>query len=86
MHEKVTGIRQTADLYLVGVDRTQSIALDEIFGKKVQDQDGRLRTTKTFRKTRVTNADAQETRLSTKVEEDDIVVVPTNVTRGKGLC
>jgi hypothetical protein len=34
MHERVTGLRDTAHLYLAGVDKTQSIALDEIFGKK----------------------------------------------------
>lgn len=34
MHERVTGLRDTSHLYLAGVDKTQSIALDEIFGKK----------------------------------------------------
>jgi len=37
MHEKVTGLRDNSSVYLVGVDRTQGIALDEIFGKKVVD-------------------------------------------------
>jgi len=41
----------TAHLYAIGVDKTQSIALDEIFGKK-NDED--TRTTKVFRKTRIT--------------------------------
>ena len=55
MHERVTGLRDTSHLYLAGVDKTQSIALDEIFGKKqVDQQTGTERTTKTFRKSRVT--------------------------------
>lgn len=37
MHEKVTGLRETSNLYLAGVVRTQSIALDEIFGEKPKD-------------------------------------------------
>lgn len=56
MHERVTGLRQTSNVYLVGVDRTQSIALDEIFGKKIVDSNGQERTTKTFRKSRVSQA------------------------------
>jgi hypothetical protein len=34
MHERVTGLRDTSHLFLANIDRTQSIALDEIFGKK----------------------------------------------------
>ena len=59
MQERVTGLRNTAGLYLLGVDKTQGIALDEIFGKKIVDDAGKERTTKTYRKTRV----------STKVSE-----------------
>jgi hypothetical protein len=40
MHERATGWEYTQDLYLAGVDRTQSIALDEIFGKKIVDSNG----------------------------------------------
>jgi len=54
MHDRVTGLRQTSSLYLAGVDKTQSIALDEIFGKKMVDVNGVERSTKTYRKSRVT--------------------------------
>jgi hypothetical protein len=37
----------------MGVDKTQSIALDEIFGKKLIDVNGNERSTKTYRKSRV---------------------------------
>jgi len=52
LHEQVSGLRLTAHLYAIGVDKPQSIALDEIFGTKTPEEN--LRTTKTFRKTRVT--------------------------------
>jgi len=39
-------------LYAIGVDKPQSIALDEIFGSKTPEENER--TTKTFRKTRIT--------------------------------
>lgn len=53
MHERVTGLRQTANNILIGVDKTQSIALDEIFGRKVVDLNGNERYTKVYRKSRV---------------------------------
>ncbi len=56
LHERVTGLRQTSNLYLVGVDKTQSIAFDEIFGKKIVNSEGTELTVRTFRKTRVTTA------------------------------
>ena len=65
MHEKVTGLRENTSVFLMGVDRTQSIALDEIFGKKNVDQSGRTRTTKVFRKTRITQK-ASEGQRTTK--------------------
>lgn len=73
MNEKVANLRDNTNVYLAGVDRTQSIALDEIFGKKQVDENGRAQTTKTFRKTRVTQT-ATEGRQSqnqsgTKVTE-----------------
>lgn len=36
MHERVTGLglRENSMLYAPGVDKTQAIALDELFGKK----------------------------------------------------
>ena len=34
MHATVTGLRQTAHLFLIGVDKTNSIALDEAFTQK----------------------------------------------------
>ena len=52
----MTGLRHTSNLYLVGVDKTQSIAFDEIFGKKIVNSEGTELTVRTFRKTRVTTA------------------------------
>lgn len=60
LHERVSGIRLTAHLYAIGVDKTQSIALDEIFGKKIVDVNGVERSTKVFRKTRVTQVPIKE--------------------------
>lgn len=90
-------------MYLAGVDKTQSIALDEIFGKKMIDVNGDERATKTYRKTRVTTSQVGKTETERKSindetekadneiefekpEEDELVVVPVTVTRGKGLC
>jgi hypothetical protein len=57
-------------LYLVGVDKTQSIALDELFGKKIVNAEGTELTVRTFRKTRVTTA--------SKVDERDLSIVSLN--------
>ena len=45
MHERVTGLglRDNSMLYAPGVDKTQGIALDELFGKKQVDTDGKIR-------------------------------------------
>lgn len=65
MNERVAHVRDNTNVYLAGVDRTQGIALDEIFGKKKEVYvNGRAQTTKTFRKTRVTQT-ATEGREST---------------------
>ena len=48
MHATVTGIRASAHLFLIGVDKTQSIALDEIASKKPV-YDGQPRDTVTLR-------------------------------------
>ena len=34
MHATVTGLRTSAHLFLIGVDKTNSIAIDEAFTKK----------------------------------------------------
>lgn len=83
--------------------------MDEIFGKKQVDINGVERSTKVFRKTRVSQApikEEDEARENSTVQEDelysgvnpaskkleeedqdeDIVVVPTKVTRTEGLC
>ncbi len=56
LHETVTGIRMTSHLYLIGVDKTQSIALDELWSAKPRDETGVSRQTRVFRKTRVSEA------------------------------
>ena len=38
MHATVTGIRQTTNWWVIGADRTQSIALDEAFSKGNQGE------------------------------------------------
>lgn len=58
LHERVSGLRMTAHLYAMGVDKTQSIALDEIFGKKTEEVE--MRSTKVYRKTRVTGLSIKE--------------------------
>jgi hypothetical protein len=96
MHERVTGLRQTPSLY-INVDMTQSIALDEIFGKKLVDYNGNERSTKTYRKSRVTSQVAEIERNSINEGEktdkmiisednDELMVMPVNMTRVKGLC
>jgi len=51
---------------MLGVDKTQSIALDEIFGKKLVDVNGNERDTKIYRKTRVTT-----TQITVAAKVDD---------------
>ena len=48
----------TAHLYAIGVDKTQSIALDEIFGKKTEEVE--MRATKVYLKTRITAVSIKE--------------------------
>ena len=55
MHATVTGIRQSAHLWVIGADKTQSIAIDELFSKKPV-HDGVERNTMTLRNTRTTQA------------------------------
>lgn len=102
MHERVTGLRQTGNNYLIGVDKTQSIALDEIFGRKVVDLNGNERYTKTYRKTRVTEMSMKQVTEIRRTDgsindgekqaeqldtiEEESVVVPVVVTRSKGIC
>lgn len=55
MHATVTGIKQSAHLFVIGADKTQSIALDEIFSKKPV-HDGIVRNTMTLRNTRASGS------------------------------
>jgi hypothetical protein len=90
----------TAHLYAIGVDKTQSIALDEIFGKKTEEVE--MRSTKVFRRTRITavsikEEDEVDRETNKSVQDnndvakelmeydDEIIEVPVGVTRG-GLC
>ena len=101
LHETVSGIRMTAHLYAIGVDRTQSIALDEIFGKKTPEEI-EMRSTRVFRKTRITqtatikevdedvpernSVQGEEAAMAAMLaKEDELIEVPVGVTRG-GLC
>ena len=93
MHATVTGIRESAHIWVIGADKTQSIAIDEIFSKKPM-HDGAERNTVTLRNTRVTAARASQLENSpgTSVlskefsDKDAEIEVPTSVMQGKGLC
>ena len=91
MHATVTGIRQSAHLWVIGADKTQSIAIDEIFSKK-PIHDGVKRSTMTLRNTRVTQAHLQNSPSGTGVfgQDDTAAVeeieVPTSMMRSNGLC
>ena len=101
LHETVSGLRMTAHLYAIGVDKTQSIALDEIFGKKTPEEI-EIRSTKVFRKTRITqtvtikevdenipernSVQGEEAAMEAMLaKEDELIEVPVGVTRS-GLC
>lgn len=93
MHERVTGLRDNSSFFLAGVDRTQGIALDELFGKKVVDQNGQQRLTKTYRKTRVTHATIKEgsettggggTETSKKISEVEMKLTTKMMTNELG--
>lgn len=78
------GIRATAALMVIGVDATQGIALDELFGRESKV----IRTTrKTTRQTRVTDATKESALVEGGLEEEEEdVVVPSKSMRGAGLC
>lgn len=84
MNQEHAGIRATAALMVIGVDATQGIALDELFGRSTKV----LRTTrKTTRQTRVTGDTRESALVDGKLEEDEEdVEVPTSTMRGQGLC
>ena len=50
MHATVTGIRNTGAFWVIGADRTQSIAIDEVFSKN-EGADGVKRETIALRST-----------------------------------
>ena len=92
MHETVTGIRQSAHLFIIGTAATQSIAIDEIFSKKPVHE-GVERSTMTLRNTKATNRQtsaihhASQSSSETGASDEDMVKeVPTSVMRGTGLC
>lgn len=71
MHATVTGIRQTAHLWVIGHDKTQSIAIDELFTSKPV-HDGVERKTMTLRNTgRATQARETEIANSATGSDDD---------------
>lgn len=75
-------------MMVMGVDATQAIALDELFGKK-QDRITMMTTRKTTRMTRVTesaNASARLVESGDCQEEEEEIEVPTSVIRAQGLC
>ena len=82
MHATVTGIRQSAAFWVIGMDRTQSIAIDEIFQKKTNEEGVANRQTMTLR----TSAKSRSTLANLSDEEDEVIEAPTQVMRGAGLC
>ena len=87
MHATVTGIQGSAHLWVIGADKTQSIAIDEVFSKKPV-HDGAARNVMTLRSTRTSAAVSRNTGLgnSDEDENDEVMQVPTKVMRGAGLC
>lgn len=81
MHEEQQNIRATAHLMVIGVDATQAIALDELFGSKQNDR----QTIRTTRKTRMT-VGTDKLLEGEFEEEEEVVEVPKSVMRGQGLC
>lgn len=59
MHATITGLRKTSNLFLIGVDRTQSIALDEVFSQKpiIEGQERETITLRTSSKGKETGSD-----------------------------
>jgi hypothetical protein len=74
------GIRQTAPLMIIGVDATQGIALDELFGGK---EEVRMTSRKT---TTLIASEQNEQLIDEKIEKEEIVEVPTKTMRVTGLC
>lgn len=85
MHATVTGIRDSSHLWVIGADKTQSIALDEIFSKKPV-HDGKERATMTLLSSRKTNISRDTGLAASSDDEDDeikeAIEVPTKVMRG----
>ena len=80
MHATVTGIRQTAHLWVIGHDKTQSIAIDELFSSKPV-HDGIERKTMTLRNTgRATQAEIANSATGSDDAGEEIEV-PTSVMR-----
>ena len=86
MHETVTNIRDSAANWIIGVDRTQSIAIDELFSKKPVI-DGKERTTVTFRKSDAKKLSEKKLTLAGAEEDkEDRMTVHTTVMTRPGLC
>lgn len=60
---------------MIGVDKTQSIALDEIFGRKTTNAEGRITTSKVFRKTNIKGTDATASLIIKEDPEDEYKTV-----------
>ena len=58
MHATVTGIRRSSHFWVMGADRTQSLALDEIFSKK-PIYEGEERSTMVLRKTEASRQNSE---------------------------
>jgi len=80
MHATVTGMQQQSKWWVIGAARTQSIAIDEIFGKS---QGTMLsRQTVTLRKSGLRSTIAE----SAEDSDEENIVAPTKMMRGSGLC
>ena len=83
MHATVTGIRQSSPFWVIGMDRTQSIAIDEAFSK----QDNNLaiggRKTMTLRNT---GKSSRNTLANSSESDDELLEAPTKVMHTTGLC
>lgn len=86
MHATVTGVRQTGAFWVMGADRTQSIALDELFSKKPINDDGAERKTVTLRATKsMRNTKIEMSSASNSDDEEEEIEVPTSVMARPGL-
>jgi len=86
MHATVTGIRQSTNWWVVGADRTQSIAIDEIFSGKKGNDDLSKRETVTLRNTKADRMTISHSNGSDSNSEEDVIEASTKVMKTTGLC